>query len=95
MAGKLLIEHRQNSQLEALLVDGVTTQVPARSELTDLLCGADPGHAFDSLEAVARDLYWWTPVRLLIRNRMPTIQFVRGSLAPTALIIAERDDSTL
>jgi uncharacterized protein len=46
---------------------------------------------FDSLEAVARDLYWWAPVGLLLRNRMPTIEFVRGSLAPTALIIAERD----
>ena len=46
---------------------------------------------FDSLEAVARDLYWWAPVGLLLRNRMPTIEFVRGCLAPTALIIAERD----
>ena len=42
---------------------------------------------FDSLEAVARDLYWWAPVGLLLRNRMPTIEFVRDSLAPTALII--------
>jgi uncharacterized protein len=39
---------------------------------------------FDLLEAVARDLYWWAPVGLLLRNRMPTIEFVRGSLAPTA-----------
>ena len=46
---------------------------------------------FDSLEAVARDLYWWAPVGLLLRHRMPTIEFVRGSLAPTALIIAKRD----
>jgi len=46
---------------------------------------------FDSLEAVARDLYWWAPVGLLLRNRMPTIEFVRGSLVPTSLIIAERD----
>ena len=46
---------------------------------------------FDSLEAVARDLYWWAPVAPLLRNRMPTIEFVRGSHAPTALIIAERD----
>ena len=46
---------------------------------------------FDSLEAMARDLYWWAPVGLLLRNRMPTIEFVRGSLVPTALIIAERD----
>ena len=46
---------------------------------------------FDSLEAVARDLYWWVPVGPLLRNRMPTIEFVRGSNVPTALIIAERD----
>jgi pimeloyl-ACP methyl ester carboxylesterase len=46
---------------------------------------------FDSLEALARDLYWWAPVRLLLRHRMPTIEFASGSLAPTALIIAERD----
>src|SRR5271167_4479295 len=26
---------------------------------------------FDSLEAVARDLYWWAPVGLLLRNHMP------------------------
>jgi hypothetical protein len=46
---------------------------------------------FDSLEALARDLYWWAPVGLLLRHRMPTIEFVRGTVAPTALIIAERD----
>ena len=46
---------------------------------------------FDSLEALARDLYWWAPVGLLLRHRMPTIDHVRTLLAPTALIIAERD----
>jgi pimeloyl-ACP methyl ester carboxylesterase len=46
---------------------------------------------FDSLEVLARDLYWWAPVGLLFRHRMPTIEFVRGSPAPTALILAERD----
>ena len=46
---------------------------------------------FDSLEALARDLYWWAPVKQLFRHRMPTIEFVQGSPAPTALIIAERD----
>ena len=34
---------------------------------------------FDSLEALARDLYWWAPVGLLLRHRMPTVDFVRGS----------------
>ena len=46
---------------------------------------------FDSLEALARDLYWWAPVGPLLRHRMPTIDFVRGSPVPTALIVAERD----
>ena len=46
---------------------------------------------FDSLEAVARDLYWWAPVGPLFRNRMPTIEFVRGSNVPTALITAQHD----
>ena len=46
---------------------------------------------FDSLEALARDLYWWAPVGPLLRHRMPTIDFVRGSPVPAALIVAERD----
>jgi hypothetical protein len=46
---------------------------------------------FDSLEALARDLYWWAPVGLLFRHRMSTIEFVRDSLVPTALLIAQRD----
>ena len=46
---------------------------------------------FDSLEAMARDLYWWAPVGLLLRHRMPTVDFVRASPVPTALIVAERD----
>ncbi len=46
---------------------------------------------FDSLEALARDLYWWAPVGPLLRHRMPNIDFVRGSPVPTALIVAERD----
>ena len=46
---------------------------------------------FDSLEALARDLYRWAPVGLLLRHRMPTIDFVRGSPVPTALLVAARD----
>jgi hypothetical protein len=46
---------------------------------------------FDSLASLARDLYWWAPVGLLFRHRMSTIDFVRDSLVPTALLIAEHD----
>jgi pimeloyl-ACP methyl ester carboxylesterase len=46
---------------------------------------------FDSLEALAREHYPWAPVGLLLRHRMPTIDFVRGTATPTALIVAGRD----
>ncbi|WP_207538065.1 alpha/beta hydrolase [Sabulicella rubraurantiaca] len=46
---------------------------------------------FDSLEGVAKDHYWWAPVGLLLRHHMPTIEFLRGSPVPTALIMAGRD----
>jgi pimeloyl-ACP methyl ester carboxylesterase len=46
---------------------------------------------FDSLEALAQSIYWWAPVGLLVRHRMPTIDFVRESHVPTAFIVAERD----
>jgi dienelactone hydrolase len=46
---------------------------------------------FDSLQALARDLYWWAPVGLLLRHRMPVIDFVRGAPTPTALITASED----
>ncbi len=46
---------------------------------------------FDSLKDLARDHYWWAPVGLLLRHQMPTLDFVRETPAPTALIVAGRD----
>jgi pimeloyl-ACP methyl ester carboxylesterase len=46
---------------------------------------------FDSLKALAQDHYWWAPVGLLLRHRMPTIDLVRETFVPTALITAEQD----
>ncbi|HEY9569023.1 MAG TPA: hypothetical protein VIR38_13095, partial [Thalassobaculum sp.] len=46
---------------------------------------------FDSLRAVAADLYPWLPVRWLLRHRMPTAELLRGLDVPTAVIAAERD----
>ncbi len=46
---------------------------------------------FDSLEAVASDQYPWAPVSLLLRHRMPSVDFVRNGTVPTAVIAAERD----
>jgi pimeloyl-ACP methyl ester carboxylesterase len=46
---------------------------------------------FDSLEELARDLYWWAPVSLLLRHRMPVVEYVRDLRTPTALIVASQD----
>ena len=46
---------------------------------------------FDSLVELARDHYPWLPVRMLLRHRMPTVDFVRERQTPTALIVAAED----
>ncbi len=46
---------------------------------------------FDSLSAVAREHYPWAPVGLLLRHKVPTIEFLRGRPTPTAIIYSERD----
>jgi pimeloyl-ACP methyl ester carboxylesterase len=46
---------------------------------------------FDSLEALAREHYWWAPVGLLLGHQMPTIDFIRHTSLPTAFIAAGRD----
>ena len=46
---------------------------------------------FDALEAVAQQRYPWAPVHWLIRHRMPSVDFLRGSAVPTAVIASERD----
>jgi pimeloyl-ACP methyl ester carboxylesterase len=46
---------------------------------------------FDSLAAVARERYFWAPVSLLLRHRVPTIDFVRGRPTPTVVIASARD----
>ena len=47
---------------------------------------------FDSLEAVARDVYPWAPVRLLFRHEMPVAEMLAGTRTPLALILAGEDE---
>ncbi len=47
---------------------------------------------FDSIEALAGDLYPWLPVRLLLRHRMDVAGAVARSSAKVAIIAAERDE---
>lgn len=47
---------------------------------------------FDSLEAVARDHYFWVPVRLLFRHDIDAARFMAAHERPTAVIGAGRDE---
>ena len=47
---------------------------------------------FDSIEALARDLYPWLPVRLLLRHRMDVAGALARSSAKVAVIAAEQDE---
>ncbi len=46
---------------------------------------------FDSIEAIAKESYFWVPVGLLLRHRFPTIEFMAGNATPVAVIAAEQD----
>src|SRR5690606_3334334 len=41
--------------------------------------------------ALAHEHYGWEPISLLLRHRMPVSDFIRGSAARTAVIVASRD----
>jgi hypothetical protein len=47
---------------------------------------------FDSIEALAADLYPWLPTRLLLRHRMDVAGAIARSSAPVAIITAEGDE---
>lgn len=46
---------------------------------------------FDSIEAIARENYFWAPVGLLLRHRFPSIDFMADNPTPVAVIAAEKD----
>ncbi|MDQ3479619.1 MAG: hypothetical protein M3438_10795, partial [Pseudomonadota bacterium] len=47
---------------------------------------------FDSLKAVAGDLYPWLPVNLLFRHEMNAAESLEGTDVPVAIVAAERDE---
>ena len=46
---------------------------------------------FDSIEAIAKEVYFWVPVGLLLRHRFATADFMADNLTPVAVIAAEHD----
>ena len=46
---------------------------------------------FDSVEAIAKESYFWVPVGLLLRHRFPSVVFMTGNATPAAVIAAAED----
>ncbi|HEX6114127.1 MAG TPA: alpha/beta fold hydrolase [Geminicoccaceae bacterium] len=46
---------------------------------------------FDSVEAIAKESYFWVPVGLLLRHRFPAAAFMAGNPTPAAVIAAAED----
>lgn len=46
---------------------------------------------YDSIEAVAKANYPWLPVGLLLKHRFPSVDFLRSTTTPIAVIAAEQD----
>jgi pimeloyl-ACP methyl ester carboxylesterase len=46
---------------------------------------------FDSIEAIARERYFWVPVGLLLKHRFPTVEFMADNGTPVAVIAAAED----
>jgi uncharacterized protein len=46
---------------------------------------------FDSVEAIAKETYFWVPVGLLLRHRFPSAAFMADNPTPVAVIAAAED----
>jgi uncharacterized protein len=46
---------------------------------------------FDSVEAIAKESYFWVPVGLLLRHRFPAVAFMTDNPTPAAVIAAADD----
>ena len=69
------------------IVSGVAAGLAARRPLDGLILVTP----FDSLEAVAGQRFPWLPIKLLIRHKLPSADFLRNSPVPVAIVAAEHD----
>lgn len=67
---------------------GVAASLAARPELDGLILVTP----FDSLKAVAQQLYPWLPVGPFFRHELDIVDFLNGTGVPVAVIAAERDE---
>lgn len=74
------------------LGSGVASQAALRAP--DRVRGLILLTPFDSIVGAAAHHYPWLPVRLLVLDRFDSIRALRDFRSPTAVIIAEQDDTT-
>ena len=67
---------------------GVAASLAKRPELDGLILVTP----FDSLKAVAQQLYPWLPVGPFFRHEFDTVAFLEGSEVPVAIVAAGRDE---
>ena len=70
------------------LGSGVAAGLAARRPLSGLVLVTP----FDSLKNVARQIYWWVPVSLLMRHDLDSAAALKDAQVPVAIIAAERDE---
>ena len=67
---------------------GVAASLARRPEIDGLILVTP----FDSLRAVAQQLYPWLPVGSFFRHELNAAEFLEGSDVPVAIVAAERDE---
>lgn len=79
--------HKSIAVMGRSLGSGVATYVAAHKPVTRLLLVTP----FDSMENVARDIYWMFPVSLLLKDKFASADRVNAITAPTYIVMAEHD----
>jgi pimeloyl-ACP methyl ester carboxylesterase len=70
------------------LGSGVAATLAARRPLSGLILVTP----FDSLKNVARQIYWWVPVSMLMKHDLDSAAALANSSVPTAIVAAPRDE---
>lgn len=67
---------------------GIAASLASRGDVDGLILVTP----FDSMKAVAADIYPWLPIGLLFRHEIPTADFLGGTEVPVAIVAAGRDE---
>ena len=81
-------QHTQLSLMGRSLGSGVATHVAARREVDKLILVT----AYDSIENVAKSIYWMLPISLLIKDKYRSWENASTIKAETLLLSAGRDE---